>query len=423
MDRLLTWASHAMISAETNTGTSRTVIYFCIATACLIAFLSFGVRASLGIFLKPMIEARGWSSETFGFAIALQHLFWGIAQPFAGALADSRGYVRIFAGGTLLYIVGLLSMSMAESVWLLYLGGGVVAGLGLAGVSWTISVGAVARIAPAHMQGSATGLIIAFCSIGQLVLSVLGEFFISAYGWQAALWIMTALVALIAPLAFPFAKSADSPRAAVRSSLSETLAAALSNRNFWMVFAGFFICGVHTGFILTHLPAHVGCLGLPPQTGALALAAIGLANLFSSYGVGVLGQTYSKKNILACVYGARTVVMLALLLVPPADWNILLVSAVLGIFWMSSVPPTSGLIGQIFGSRYLSTLLGVVFLGHQIGAFLGAWMGGVVFDRTLSYEPMWWLCILLSALAALIVVPVDGRPVTVIRKHVLASAA
>lgn len=419
----LTWAPMSMISAETTTARPRTVIYVCIATACLIAFLSFGVRASLGIFLKPMIEARGWSSETFGFAIALQHLFWGIAQPFAGALADSRGYVRVFAGGTLLYIVGLISMSVVESVWLLYLGGGVLAGLGLAGASWTLSVGAVNRIVPAHMQGSATGLIVAFCSIGQLVLSVLGEFFISAYGWQTALWIMTALIALIVPLASPFAKHGGSQRTSVGSSLRETLVAAFSNRNFWMIFAGFFICGIHTGFIITHLPAHVGCIGLPPQTGALALAAIGLANLFSSYGAGVLGQTYSKKIILACVYGARTIVMLALLLVPPADWNILLVSAVLGIFWMSSIPPTSGLIGQIFGSRYLATLLGVVFLGHQIGAFFGAWMGGVVFDRTLSYEPMWWLCILLSALAALIIVPVDGRPVTVPRKSALTSAA
>jgi predicted MFS family arabinose efflux permease len=311
-------------------------------------------------------------------------------------------------------------MSVVESVWLLYLGGGVVAGLGLAGASWTLSVGAAARIVPGHMHGSATGLIVASCSIGQLVLSVLGESFISAYGWQPALWIMTALVALIAPLAMPFAKYADSPRASARSSLRETLATALSNRNFWMVFAGFFICGIHAGFILTHLPAHVGCIGLPPQTGALALAAIGLANLFSSYGVGVLGETISKRTILVCIYGARTLTILALLLVPPADWNILLVSALLGIFWMSSVPPTSGLLGQIFGSYYLATLLGVVFLGHQVGAFLGAWMGGVVFDRTLSYEPMWWLCVLLSALAALIVLPVDGRPIAAERKPALA---
>lgn len=402
-----------MNSTVKHTGTPLAAIYLCIAVACLIAFLSFGVRASLGIFLKPMIEARGWSSETFGLAIALQNLFWGIGQPFAGALADSRGYVRVFLGGTVLYIVGLASMSVVESTWLLYLGGGVVAGLGLAGASWSLTVGACARILPSHMVGPATGLIVAFCSVGQLVLTVLIESFISAYGWQAALWIMTALVAFIAPLALPFARSTASRAGSAASSLRETLTAALSSRNFWMVFTGFFICGIHTGFIVTHLPAHVSCIGLPSQTGAWALAAIGFANLFSSYGVGVLGQTFSKKNILACVYGARTLAILAILLVPPEDRNILMVAAVLGIFWMSSVPPTYGLLGQIFGSYYISTLIGVVFLGHQVGAFLGAWMGGVVFDRTLSYEPMWWLCVLLSAFAALINLPVDERPVAV----------
>jgi MFS family permease len=409
-----------MLHRETHTVTPPAPIYFCIAAACLITFLSFGIRASLGIYLTPMIEARSWSSETFGLAIAIQNLVWGIGQPFAGALADSRGYVRVFIGGTLLYILGLVSMSVVESPWLLYLGGGVVMGLGLAGASWTLAVGATTRVIPVHMQGWTTGLIVAFCSIGQLVMSLLGESFISLYGWQAALWNLAAFVALIAPLALTFARRTGIPGSSQgnskKGSLRETVAAALSNRNFWMVFSGFFICGIHTGFILTHLPAHVSCLGMTPQTGALALAAIGFANLFSSYGVGVLGQTYSKKNILACVYGARTLALLAILMVPAEDRNILLVSAILGIFWMSSVPPTSGLLAQMFGSYYIATLLGLVFFGHQVGAFFGAWMGGVVFDRTLSYELMWWLCVFLSALAALINLPVDERPVATYRK-------
>src|SRR5205085_3641672 len=221
--------------------------------------------------------------------------------------------------------------------------------------------------------------------------------------------------ALIAPLALPFARRTASQDTSTRSSLKETLAAAMTNRNFWMVFAGFLICGIHSGFILTHLPAHITCIGLLPQTGALALAAIGFANLFSSYGAGVLGQKYSKRTILACVYALRTLALLALLLVPEGDRDILMMSAVLGIFWMSSVPPTSGLLGQIFGPKYLATLLGVVFLGHQVGAFVGAWMGGAIFDRMLSYEPIWWLCILLSAVAALIIAPVDERPMSMKR--------
>jgi MFS family permease len=386
------------------------VMYICILVACLIAFLSFGVRTSLGVFLEPMLTEREWDRGTFGLAMAIQNLVWGAAQPFAGALADSRGYVKVLIGGAVLYMVGLASMSFVENVWLLHLGGGLVAGIGLAGASWTISVAAAVRIAPPHLQGWATGMAVASCSVGQLFLATLGQAFIVAYGWQAALWIMAGLIGSIIPLAALLSGRIGRPVTAQKSRLGETVQAAMKHGSFWLIFAGFFICGIHSGFVFTHLPAYVVSRDLLPQVGALALAAIGLTNLFSSYIVGVLGQKHSKRQILVWVYTLRTAAILALFLLPADQWVILITSAVLGVFWMSSIPPTSGLLGQVFGSYYIATLLGIVFLGHQVGAFAGAWLGGTIFDRTGSYDLMWWICAGLSGVAALANLPVDERP-------------
>lgn len=387
-----------------------TIAYICIVTAAMMAFLSFGVRTSFGIFLEPMLQARGWERETFGLALAIQNLVWGLAQPFAGALADSRGYVRMLVGGALLYGGGILIMAFAESPFALYMGGGVIAGLGLAGASWTICVGAAVRIAPPHLQGWATGLAIAACSLGQLTLVTLGQAFIAAFGWQSTLCILAGGIALIIPCTILLGRNMEQGTATVRSSLAETLAAAARSTSFWLIFTGFVICGFHAGFVFTHLPAYVTSLGLDAQIGAWALAVIGLTNLFSSYIVGILGETGSKRRLLVGIYALRCLSMAALVMLPMTDWSVLLVSAVLGIFWMSSIPPTSRLLGQIFGPYYTGTLLGAVFFGHQVGAFVGAWLGGAIFDRTGSYTMMWWICVIFSAIATLGNIPVDERP-------------
>lgn len=387
------------------------LIYTCIIAACLMAFLSFGVRTTFGVFLEPILQARGWERETFGLALAIQNLVWGLAQPLAGAMADRHGYGRVLVGGVLLYVAGIAGMALADTPVLFHLAGGVMAGLGLAGASWTMSVGAMTRVAPPHLHGWATGMAIAACSMGQFVLATVSQALIVIYDWQTALLIMAGCIGVILPCAILLTANIRQGGAAPpRSSLAATMATAAGSGSFWMIFAGFTICGLHAGFVFTHMPAYVVSLGLSAETGAWALGAIGLTNLFSAYVVGVLGQTRSKRVILIWIYACRALAMTALLLAPVNDGAVLLLSAVLGIFWMSSIPPTSGLLGQIFGPYYMATLLGLVFLGHQVGAFLGAWLGGALYDLTGSYATMWWISIALSAAAALVNIPVSVRP-------------
>ncbi|MEK9968831.1 MAG: MFS transporter, partial [Ferrovibrio sp.] len=355
-------------------------IYACILAAAFMAFLSFGVRTSFGIFLEPILAERGWEREVFGLALAIQNLVWGLAQPLAGAAADSRGYGRVLIGGAALYVLGTAGMAFATTPFAFYMLGGVVTGLGLAGASWTICVGAAVRLAPPHLQGWATGLAIAACSLGQLTLVTLGQSFIVAYGWHAALYLMAAGVAVMVPGALLLASGTGKSTTASRSSLSETLRAAAGSRSFWLVSAGFTICGFHAGFVFTHLPAYATSIGLTPEIGAWALAAVGLTNLFSSYAVGILGERISKRKILIWIYALRAAALCAIVLYPGQSWSLLLIAASLGVFWMSSIPPTSRLLGQIFGPYFTGTLLGAVFFGHQVGAFIGAWLGGVVYD-------------------------------------------
>lgn len=382
-------------------------VQVCILAACAIALLSFGVRTSFGLFLEPLLAARGWERETFGLALALQNLVWGAAQPMAGALGDSRGHARILIGGAILYALGTALMAVVESPVAFLFCGGVVAGLGLAGASWTISVAAAVRIAPPHLQSWATGLAVAACSLGQLTMATLGQALIAAYGWQTALWILAGGVVAIIPCALVLPNGPGTGAVAPRGGLGETLRVAMGSGSFWLIFAGFCICGFHAGFVFTHLPAYVVSINLSPQAGALALAAVGLANLFSSYAAGVLGQSTSRRGLLVVIYACRAVALLGLARFAAGDGLLLALAVALGVFWMSSIPPTSGLLGQIFGPYYTGTLLGAVFFGHQVGAFLGAWLGGVIFDRTGSYAPMWWICVGLSIAAALLNIPVD----------------
>lgn len=383
-------------------------VYVCIVATAMIALLSFGVRTSLGIFLDPILQARGWERETFGLALAIQNLVWGLSQPFFSALADSRGSVRALITGALLYVAGLAGMALADTPLVFHIFGGVFIGLGVAGASWTICVGAAVRIAPPEMQSWVAGLAVTACSLGQIIMATLSQAFIMVFEWQAALYILAIFAACIIPgaLLLLLGRGRSAPS---RSSVSETLSIAARSRSFWLIFLGFVICGLHAGFGFTHIPGYMISIGLPPEMGAWAMSALGVTNLFASYISGVLGQTRSKRMLLIVIYACRAITMLAFVLISLNEPRALILMAVLGIFWMSSIPPTTGLLAQIFGPYYIGTLLGVVSSGHQAGAFLGAWLGGVIYDRTGSYDLMWWLCATLGFVAMLVNLPVKEQ--------------
>jgi MFS family permease len=390
---------------------SMAVVYACIMAASLVAFLSFGTRTSLGIFLEPVLQARGWDRETFGLALALQNLVWGLSQPFFSAWADSRGNIRVLCSGALFYVIGLTGMAWADTPTAFYVFGGVFNGLATAAASWTICVGALTRIVPPAMQSWIAGLAITASSLGQIVLATLSQAFIMVIDWQTALLVLAAGTACIAPAAMVLRLARGREViAASRSSVSETLALAAGNRSFWLIVMGFTICGLHAGFGFTHIPSYIVSIGLPPEAGAMAMGALGITNLFASYTSGALGQTRSKRKMLIWIYAFRAITMLAFVLLALDQPLALGLMAVLGIFWMSSIPPTAGLLGQIFGPYYIGTLLGVVSCGHQFGSFVGAWLGGVIYDRTGSYDLMWWLCAALGFIAMVANLPVNERP-------------
>lgn len=388
-----------------------TIVYACIVAASLVAFLSFGSRTSLGIFLEPVLQARGWDRETFGLALAIQNLVWGLSQPFFSAWADSKGNVRVLCSGALFYVIGLTGMAYAETPLAFYIFGGVFNGLGVAGASWTICVGAVTRIVPPAMQSWIAGLAITASSLGQIVLTTLSQAFIMVFDWQTSLLILAGCTAAIVPAAMVLLLARKDAIPAPRSSVSETLKLAANSRSFWLIVFGFTICGMHAGFGFTHIPGYIVSIGLPPEAGAMAMGTLGITNLFASYTSGALGQTRSKRKLLIWIYGLRAATMLAFVLLTLDQPLMLALMAVLGIFWMSSIPPTAGLLGQIFGPYYIGTLLGVVSCGHQFGSFVGAWLGGFIYDRTGSYDLMWWICAALGFVAMVANLPVKEKPI------------
>ena len=394
------------------------------AAACLIAMLGFGTRSVFGLFLEPMTTARGWGRETFALALAMQNLMWGVALPFAGALSDRLGSPRVLAVGALIYAAGIWGMSTAESAGMLHLTAGVLVGVGVAFTAFSIALAAMAKVVGPERRSLALGLGTAAGSSGQVVFSPLGQAFISAYGWQAALLFLAASALLIAPLALALPGSAAVRGAAspADQSLPAALREAFGHRGYALLTTGFFVCGFHVAFITVHFPAYVRDLGLPASVGAAAIAVIGLFNILGSFASGAAGQRWSKKCGLSTIYAARAVAITALMLLPKTAAVIYLFAAVMGVLWLSTVPLTTGIVGQIFGMRYLATLFGVVFLSHQLGSFLGVWLAGWLFDTTGSYDGVWWAGVALGLAAAVIHLPIDERPVAA-RRYGAASAS
>ena len=379
--------------------------------SALILALSLGIRHGFGLFLAPMSAQFGWGRELFAFAIALQNLMWGLAQPFAGALADRFGARRTVLIGGMLYAAGLLLMSQANSAWSLSLSAGILIGIGLSGTSFSVILGVVGRAVPAEKRSMAMGIAAAAGSFGQFAMlpGTLG--LITWLGWSGALLALGVLAALILPLV---AMLRDKPLPVVsgtEQTLKEALKEACSHSGFWLLSLGFFVCGFQVVFIGVHLPSYLVDQHLPAVVGTTVLALVGLFNVFGTYIAGWLGGRRSKPRLLAGLYLLRAVVISVFLWAPVTVTSAYLFGIAMGLLWLSTVPLTNGTVATLFGVRNLSMLGGIVFLFHQLGAFLGGWLGGVVYDHTGSYTLIWQISIALSLIAAVLNWPVRERPV------------
>ncbi|MHA1535950.1 MAG: MFS transporter [Alphaproteobacteria bacterium] len=399
--------------------------FFWILTAgSLILLLTLGTRQSFGLYLAPASAELGWGREVFSLAIAMQNLMWGLTQPFVGALADRYGPGRTLVAGALLYALGLIIMGTAEHQLIFHIGTGLVIGLALSAVSFAVVFGAIARVAPPHRQGLALGIAGAAGSVGQLVIVLGNQALLEAEGWRTALLVGALVVSLIAALAYPMRGRRKPEPAAVTKmhpggsaqppgeTLRQALRQALAHRGYWLLLAGFFVCGFHVTFIATHLPAYITDLNMSSQLAGTALAIIGGFNIIGSFACGALGDRYRKKHLLSLLYILRAGVIAGFVLAPASETSVLLFAAGIGLLWLGTVPLTSGLVAQIFGLKHMGMLFGIVFLSHQVGAFLGVWLGGKLYDASGSYDVVWTIAIVLGVLAAVLHWPIADRPVS-----------
>lgn len=378
--------------------------------ASLILFLSLGTRHGFGLFLTPMSAEFGWGREVFAFAMALQNLAWGVAQPFAGALADRFGARRTIAVGGFLYTVGLVLMGFADSALSLSLSAGLLIGIGLSGTSFSVLLGVVGRAVPPEKRSMAMGIAAAAGSFGQFAMLPGSLGLIEWLGWSAALIALGFMAALMVPLA---ALIKDRPHVSEepKQTMGEALREACGHSGFRLLAFGFFVCGFQLVFIGVHLPAYLVDKNLPVIVGTTVLALVGLFNVFGTYIAGWLGEYRSKPRLLSALYLARGVVITLFIATPVTIWTAYAFGIAMGLLWLSTVPLTNGTIATMFGVRNLSMLGGIVFLFHQIGSFLGGWLGGYLFDRTGSYDLVWQISIVLSVVAAALNWPIREEAV------------
>jgi predicted MFS family arabinose efflux permease len=373
-----------------------------------IVTLSMGIRHGFGLWLQPVTQSQNWSRETFAFALAIQNLVWGFSGIFAGMLADRFGAFRVIVGGAALYALGLVGMAYASSALLFSLTAGVLIGLAQAGTTYAIVYGVIGRNVHASRRSWAMGIAAAAGSFGQFLMVPTEGFLINSLGWQQALVALALAALVMMPLAWwlrepHFRGGAGHFR---EQSIMQALHEAFKCRSFQLLMAGYFVCGFQVVFIGVHMPSYLKDQGLSPQVASYSLALIGLFNVFGTYASGVLGQRMQKKHILAFIYLARSVVISVFLLVPLSPMSVYVFSAVMGVLWLSTVPPTNAAVAQIFGVAHLSMLSGFVFFSHQIGSFMGVWLGGFLYDRTGSYNIVWYIAIALGVLAALVNLPI-----------------
>lgn len=377
---------------------------------CAILVISTGARSSFGLFLPEMTQARGWSRETFSLAIAIQNLMWGIGGSFLGAMADKYGSLRTLLLGGVLYVIGLLGMAWAETGLGLTFSAGLLIGVAIGGTSFGIILATLGKLVPPEKRSLAFGIGVASGSFGQFLFLPLAGWMIADLGWQTALILHAVIVGAIVLLAFGVRGDAPVPGQGAEVRLADGLRDAFGDRSFHLLFWGYFVCGLQIVFLQLHLPAYLLDKGMPGNVGAAAIALIGLFNVIGSLGAGMLGQRYPKKWLLSGIYIARSVVIGLFLLAPLTTWSVWLFSAAIGLLWLSTVPLTNALVGQVWGVKYLGLLGGIVFFGHQIGSFLGAWLGGRFFDQFGNYDVAWALVIGFGLFAALVHAPIDQRP-------------
>jgi MFS family permease len=404
--------SDMQAAARAMTWRTPLVVTIC---ACLIAMIAFGPRSALGFFLQPMSLANGWGRDVFAFGIAVQNLLWGIGQPIAGGFADRHGIIRVLAVGAILYALGLVLMAYSTTPGMFHISAGMLLGFGLSGCSFPLVIGALGKLVPESWRSTAFGAGTAAGSFGQFLFSPLALWLTDLFGWQMALIVFAGLIMLIMPLSLALA----TPRAPASSAVAglppqsfrQALAEAFGHRSYVLLVLGFFTCGFQLAFVTVHLPAYLLDRGLDASAGALTIAVIGLFNIVGSMASGWLGNRMPKRFILSFIYFARAASIVVFIMLPPSLASTLIFGAVTGLLWLSTVPPTSGLVATMFGTRWLAMLFGFAFFSHQVGGFLGVLLGGVVFEATGSYNPIWWLSVMFGVLSALINLPIVEKPV------------
>lgn len=385
-----------------------------ITAGALIAMLTFGPRSAMGFFQLPMLQDTGWDRSTFGLAMAIQNLCWGLSQPFFGALADKYGTGRVLTMSGVLYAGGLILMANASAPVWLHIGGGVLIGMAIGAGSFSVILSAFARNVTPEQRSMAFGIGTAAGSAGMFLFAPLSQALISSFGWSDSLVYMSAMMLIVPLLAFPLrgnANSGSQSHSQFQQSVSAALKEAFGHQSYLLLTAGFFVCGFQVAFITAHFPAYLGDIGIDAGYAVIAMALIGFFNIIGSLGAGFIGQRYSKPYFLAYIYIGRSIAVTAFLILPQTPTTVIVFAIVMGLLWLSTVPPTNGLVAIMFGTRHLGLLGGIVFLSHQVGSFLGVWMGGYLYDRFGSYDPVWWLGVGLGIFAAVVHWPIQEKAV------------
>lgn len=381
-----------------------------IFSGALILLVNMGARQSFGFFLPPLSQKLGIGREAVGFAMGLVNLFWGLGSPVAGAIADRYGAGRVIIGGALMYTVGVYLLTQAgtatELAWT-----GVLIGCGISASGFSAVLGAVGRAAPPEKRQMALALASMGSAVGQFIALPYTHALIAGLGWSAALVALAATLLVMLPLSWCLSGPPRSVGTGPRQPLGDALREAFAHRGFWLLTTGFFVCGFHLAFVVTHLPAYFSDLGLPSWTAVAALATVGLTNVVGTFSTGKLGQLYEKRAVLSFIYLGRSLVFLAIIFVPLTPVTAIILFGALGFLWLSTVPLTSGLVATFFGPTWMSMLYGFVFISHQLGGFMGAWIGGLLYDVYGSYAIMWWMSVALGIGSALIHWPIVERPV------------
>ncbi|MDN3519551.1 MFS transporter [Aquisalimonas lutea] len=384
-----------------------------VGCACGISLITFGVRSIFGLFTDPVVATHAWSRDVFALAIALQNLVWGLTQPFAGALVDRFGPVRVLAAGGLVYALGIVLMAVGTTPLELHLSAGVLVGLGMGGASYITVLGALGRLVPESRRAWALGVGTAAGSLGQFVFAPLGQAFIGGYGWQQAALVLAGFVLLVPLLATGLR---GSPAASAGSgtgggpSLAATLGSALRHPSYLFLLLGFSVCGFQLAFITIHLPPYLNDQGVSASVAGWAIGAIGLANVLGAYAAGLLAARFTNRRLLSVIYFGRALTIALFLVIPVSPWTVMPFATVMGLLWLSTIPPTSALVALMFGTRFMGTLFGLVFLSHQVGSFLGIWLGGAVFELTAGYDAIWWLTVAFGVVAGFLHLPIAERP-------------